>query len=127
MLQESDHENDEEERDGSVYCLRDDASWMRSITEKICQARNHVALEYDVKQALGFRHAKGHRLWRRLKKKMVDLNLIKSFVASIDGKTSVCLEVLQKVRFVSLVFLRPSRTLTGGWRIKKGKNRKRLS
>eukprot|EP00210_Caulerpa_lentillifera_P001498 g1436.t1 len=93
MVEASDND-DEEDIESGIYRMRDDASWMRQICEKIATTVDHTALEFDVKQTLGFRGTKGHRLWRRLKKKMVDLELLDTFIASVNGKPSVCIRLM---------------------------------
>lgn len=91
---EGSENDDEEDLESGVYRMRDDAFYMRQICDKIGTTIDQTALEFDIKQSLGFRGSKGHRLWRRLKKKMVDLELLETFIASVNGKPNICIRLI---------------------------------
>ena len=53
--------------DMATYQVHDDSLWMRKICSTIGATVERVVVESELKQVLGFRFAKGHRLWRRLR------------------------------------------------------------
>lgn len=75
------------------YKMIDDGEWMRKICEAIEKTSTKTVLEYDLKQAFGFRRTKGHRSWRRLRKKLTDSNLITCFVGKINKTPYSCFKL----------------------------------
>jgi hypothetical protein len=51
----------------ATYRVHDDARTMRTVCERIASLPDHVVVEADLKQAMGFRKALGHREWRKIK------------------------------------------------------------
>ncbi|GMH32860.1 hypothetical protein BSKO_00694 [Bryopsis sp. KO-2023] len=78
----------------ATYQMQDDAKWMSLVCEKISSTSDKLVIESDLKLILGFRKTKGHRLWRRLKKKMTDCGLIETFIGSVERKPVTCIRQL---------------------------------
>ncbi|CAD7696952.1 unnamed protein product [Ostreobium quekettii] len=93
---EADHQDSDDDvhEGGSRYSMSKDAPMMRSICERISATDNKVLLERDLKMSFGFRFKTGHRVWRRLQRKMRECRLIERFVGTVDGKPVVCIRLL---------------------------------
>ena len=68
----------------------------QKIIEQLKRIDEHVAIEADLKVALGFRQVQGHRLWRRIKESMQQMGLIEVFQGITDNnKTESFVRLVQ--------------------------------
>ncbi|BDA44462.1 hypothetical protein COCOBI_05-6470 [Coccomyxa sp. Obi] len=73
------------EEETGDFVLEDEETEAMRICSAIEAAPHGIALETDLKKALGYVGNKGHKRWRRYKKKLVDSGSLSNFVGEHDG------------------------------------------
>ena len=61
------------------------------VCSLLLQAADQALLDQELKRCLGYKGTPGHRSWAKVRRKMVDLELLHVFVGVLDGKpVTVC-------------------------------------
>lgn len=81
--------------DVATYCVQDDAQWLRLICERVGATAEKVVMEAELKKVLGFSRAKGHRQWRRLRRKLLDAGFVDVFQATVGDRVATCVRLLK--------------------------------
>eukprot|EP00201_Polytomella_parva_P018700 CAMPEP_0175063628 /NCGR_PEP_ID=MMETSP0052_2-20121109/14869_1 /TAXON_ID=51329 ORGANISM="Polytomella parva, Strain SAG 63-3" /NCGR_SAMPLE_ID=MMETSP0052_2 /ASSEMBLY_ACC=CAM_ASM_000194 /LENGTH=346 /DNA_ID=CAMNT_0016329861 /DNA_START=22 /DNA_END=1059 /DNA_ORIENTATION=- len=79
----------------STYMLHDDSLHMKLICDVIAETEERMVVESELKIVCGFRGKRGHRNWRRLRSKLLDLKYIETILARHHGKPVTCVRLLR--------------------------------
>lgn len=69
---------------------------MKAICDKLDETNEKVLVVADIKVALNYREAKGHRAWRNIVHRLENAGLVNKFQAKVNGKDVQCLRLLKK-------------------------------
>ncbi|MCL7041505.1 hypothetical protein MKW94_017459 [Papaver nudicaule] len=69
---------------------------LKAVCDKLEEAEGKELVVSDIKQALGYKEAAGHRAWRKIRNQLKDAGLVEEFDAKVNGKTVSCMRLLKK-------------------------------
>ncbi|KXZ52892.1 hypothetical protein GPECTOR_8g272 [Gonium pectorale] len=82
----------------ATYVLQDDNLYMRLVCETIAETPERLVVEGDLKLVCGFRGTKGHRVWRRLRKKLEDQGFLAFESCKVRDRLVPCVKLLKEWR-----------------------------
>ncbi|KAG2439156.1 hypothetical protein HXX76_004523 [Chlamydomonas incerta] len=80
----------------ATYVLQDDNLYMRLICSTIAETEERFVVEADLKVVCGFRGKRGHRLWRRMRKKLEDTGYLRMESSNVRGRTVPCVRLMKE-------------------------------
>ncbi|KAK7355373.1 hypothetical protein VNO80_14628 [Phaseolus coccineus] len=95
-------DDEEEDADGTTFQtdvhLKDYAPQMKAICDKLANANGKVLLVSDVKKDLGYCGSRPkQRAWRQISHRLKADGIVEQFVAKVNGKIEVCLQLLDPI------------------------------
>ncbi|GFR43703.1 hypothetical protein Agub_g4813 [Astrephomene gubernaculifera] len=82
----------------ATYVLQDDNLHMRLVCSTIAETPERLVVESDLKLVCGFRAARGHRLWRRLRRKLEDQGYLSFETCRVRDRLVPCVRLLKDWR-----------------------------
>ncbi|EFJ51065.1 hypothetical protein VOLCADRAFT_88331 [Volvox carteri f. nagariensis] len=79
----------------ATYVLQDDNMYMRLVCSTIAETTERVVVESDLKLVCGFRGTRGHRLWRRLRRKMEEQGYLAFETCRVRERLVPCVRLLK--------------------------------
>ncbi|GLI58793.1 hypothetical protein VaNZ11_000551 [Volvox africanus] len=79
----------------ATYVLQDDNMYMRLVCSTIAETAERVVVESDLKLVCGFRGTRGHRLWRRLRRKMEEQGYLAFETCRVRDRLVPCVRLLK--------------------------------
>ncbi|GIL47215.1 hypothetical protein Vafri_4090 [Volvox africanus] len=79
----------------ATYVLQDDNMYMRLVCSTIAETTERVVVESDLKLVCGFRGTRGHRLWRRLRRKMEEQGYLAFETCRVRDRLVPCVRLLK--------------------------------